>query len=157
MKRMTSIIIRSLLAILLCGGQFAVTAHAQHDEAVTTHIPFAFSAGGHTITAGTYRFQLIDDGYLMYVRNVGTGSGRFIPVRPEEAATSDSQANLIFQVCEGHSHLTEIHILGANRFSEVPDGLTQQDAETGHCSKKYSSTLAAASSIAERVQARRNE
>lgn len=143
MKHMTSIVVGSLFAVLLSGGQFALTAHAQHDQAVTARIPFAFSADGYKIATGAYRLQLIDNGYLMYVRNVDTGKGQFIPVRPEEGGTSDSQANLIFQVCEGHRHLTEIHIQGANRFSEVAGGRGQKDAETEHCSKEYSSTIAA--------------
>jgi hypothetical protein len=143
MKRMSSIIAKSLFAVLLSSGPFALTAHAQHGPAVTAYIPFAFSADGYKIAAGTYRLQLINNGYLMYVRNVSTGKGQFIAVRPVESGTPDSHASLVFQVCEGHSHLTEVHIPGADRFGEVADGRRQKDAETGACSKEYSSTIAA--------------
>jgi hypothetical protein len=141
MKRMNLIIVQSLVAILLGGGMSA-TAHAQYDPGITVNVPFAFSADGQEIAAGTYKFQLISSNFLMSVRNVNTGNEQMITVRPEEARKFASSGSLIFQVCEGHSYLAEIHIPGSNLFSETAKGHKRNDAETETCSKDEGTTVA---------------
>lgn len=141
MKSMTSIIVRSLFAILI-GGSPLATAFAQYDPGITVNIPFAFSADGQEIAPGTYQLQLISGNFLMSVRNVNTFEEQFLPVRPEQARRASSEGRLIFQVCDGHSYLTEIHIPGANLFSETIAGHKQKEVEAGPCTNDQSTTVA---------------
>jgi hypothetical protein len=141
MKRITSIIVKSLFAILISGG-LSATANAQYDPGITIDIPFAFSANGQEIAAGTYQLQLISSNFLMSVRNVKTGNQQMITVHPAEARQISSEARLAFQVCEGHSYLTEVHVPGTNLFSETVNGHTLNDARTNACSRDDSITIA---------------
>lgn len=141
MKSMTSIIVRSLFAILISCSPLA-TAFAQYDPGIIVNIPFAFSADGQEIAPGTYQLQLISGSFLMSVRNVNTYEEQFITVRPEQSRRATPEGRLIFQVCDGHSYLTEIHIPGANLFSETVAGRKHKYAEAGPCSNEDSSTVA---------------
>jgi hypothetical protein len=141
MKRITSIIGKSLFAILISGG-LLTTAHAQYDPGITVDIPFAFSADGHEIAAGTYQLQLTDSNFLLSIRNVSTGKKQIITVRPEEARKWSDQARLTFQVCGGHNYLTEISAPGTTLFSATVTGHKQNNARTDNCSKNDAITVA---------------
>lgn len=142
MKRMTSIIVNSLFAILLSGGPFALTAQAQYDAGITVDIPFAFSADGQEIAAGTYQLQLINSNFLMSVRNVNTGNEQMLTVRPETDRSFESHGRLIFEVCNGRRSLAEVHIPGTNLFSETVSGRRRKGVEAASCSKDDSTTIA---------------
>jgi hypothetical protein len=141
MKRVTSIIVKSLLAILISGG-LLTTAHAQYDPGVTVDIPFAFSVDGQEIAAGTYQLQLIDSNFLMSIRNVSSGKEQMFNVHPEEARQISDHARLTFQVCRGHSYLTQIHTPGTTLFSATVTGRKQNNARSGACSKDDAITVA---------------
>jgi hypothetical protein len=146
MKRMTSVIVKSLFAILISGGPLALAAHAQDDSAITANVPFAFSVGNQEIAAGTYKLRLTSDPFQMSVRNVHTGYERIFAVRPEVERKFTSQGRLMFQVCDGRIYLAEIHISGTNRFSETVNGGGQGGAQRGAdaaaCSKENSTVVA---------------
>lgn len=139
MKRMTSIIVTSLFAILGSSGPLAATASAQYDPGITVEVPFAFSADGHEIAAGTYELQLISSNFLMSVRNVNTGNEQLFPVHPEQDRKVESQGRLIFEVCAGHNYLKEIRVPGTNLFSETNEH-GKRDAEA--CSNGEATTIA---------------
>jgi hypothetical protein len=141
MKRITSIIVKSLFAILISGG-LLTTAHAQYDPGITVDIPFAFSADGHEIAAGTYQLQLTDSNFLVSIRNVSTGKKQIITVRPEEARKLSDHARLTFQVCGGHNYLTEISTPGTTLSSATVPGHKHNDARTDTCSKNDAITVA---------------
>lgn len=141
MKRMSSILVESLAAILISVG-LSTTAHAQYDPGIVVSIPFAFYANGHEIDAGTYRLRLSDSSFLMSVRNVNTGDEQMFPVHPETDRKIASQGRLTFQVCEGHSYLTQVHIPGSDLFSETAIGHGDDDAKTDACSKDDSIIIA---------------
>lgn len=141
MKRVTSIIVKSFFAILISGG-LLTTAHAQYAPGITVDIPFAFSADGHEIAAGTYQLQLTDSNFLLSIRNVSTGKKQIITVRPEEARKLSDQARLTFQVCGGHNYLTEIHTTGTNLFTATVTGHKENPANSGTCSKDDAITVA---------------
>jgi len=141
MKRVTSIIVKSFFAILISGG-LPTTAHAQYDPGITVDIPFAFSADGLEIAAGTYQLQLTDSNFLLSIRNVSTGKKQIITVRPEEARKLSHQARLTFQVCGGHNYLTEIYTPGTTQFSATVTGRKQNLAKSDTCSKDDAITVA---------------
>ena len=126
MKRITSIITKSLVAILISGGLLAVSAQAQIESGITVTIPFAFSAGGQNNPAGAYHIMLLSDPFLLSIRNVNTGKERVIIVRPEEGRSFASHEGLIFRRYEGHSDLAEVHFSGASTYSEVVSGPVQK-------------------------------
>jgi hypothetical protein len=141
MKRMFSITVKLLVAILICSG-LSATAHAQYDQAITVNVPFAFSADGREMAEGTYQLQLISGLFLMSVRNVITGNREVIRVRPEQDRRVPSQGDLVFQACKGNIYLTEIHTPGATLFSETVSGHKWHEATSAPCSKDHLITVA---------------
>jgi hypothetical protein len=142
MKRMTSIVVKSLFAILISGGPLALAAHAQNDSAITANVPFAFSVGNREIAAGSYRLQLTSDRFQLSVRNVLTGNEQIFAVRPEVERKFTAEGRVMFQVCDGRIYLAEIHIPGTNRFSETVNGSVGGGADAGACSKENSTVVA---------------
>jgi hypothetical protein len=140
MKHTFSDIGKSLSAVLIFGF-LSGTAHAQYDPGIVVSVPFTFNADGIEIAAGTYRLQLNDSQFLMSVLNLNTGSEQLIPVHPEESRSVPSQGGLIFQVCEGQSYLTEVHIPGGHRFSETVNGRMQNNLGREHCSNDDTATV----------------
>jgi hypothetical protein len=145
MKRVTSIMVKSLLTILISGG-LSTPAHAQYDPGVTVDIPFAFSVDGLEIPAGIYQFQLVDRNFLMSIRNLSSGEERMFNVHPEEARQISDHAQVTFQVCRGHSYLTQIHTPGTTLFSATGNrrvkGQKQSIAKSDSCSREDAITVA---------------
>ena len=131
MKRMSSIIVGSLVAVLIVGGTFAAKLHAQSGPGVVFSVPFAFTADGRNIAAGTYELNLVANKFMMSIRNVETGDMQVFSVHPEEQRAIESKARLIFHNCGGHMDLTEFHVPGTNLFSETmpPRGLKNLEAK----------------------------
>jgi hypothetical protein len=142
MKRMTSVIVKSLFAILISGGPLALGAHAQDDSAITANVPFAFSVGSQEIAAGSYKLRLTSDRFQLSVRNVLTGNEQIFAVRPEVERKFTSEGRLMFQVCDGRIYLAEIHVPGTNRFSETVSGGVGGGAGAAACSKGNSTVVA---------------
>lgn len=142
MKRMDSIIVKSLFAILIAGGPLASSALAQDDPAITANVPFAFSVGNQEIAAGTYQLRLTPNRFQLSVRSVPTGKEQVFAVHPEAEQKFTPQGRLMFQVCDGHIYLAEIHIPGANQFSETVNGAAQRVADAAACSKENSMAVA---------------
>jgi hypothetical protein len=142
MKRMTSVIVKSLFAILISCGPLALAAHAQDDSAITANVPFAFSVGNQEIAAGSYKLRLTSDRFQLSVRNVLTGNEQIFAVHPEVERKLTSEGRLMFQVCDGRIYLAEIHIPGTNRFSETVNGAVGGGADAAACSKENSTVVA---------------
>ncbi len=143
MKRMSSIIVGSLVAVLVVGGTFAAKLHAQDGQGVIFSVPFAFSADGRNIAAGTYELNLVSNHFMMSIRNVETGDMQVFTVHPEEQRAADSQGRLIFHNCEGHMDLIEFHVPGTNLFSETTPPRRQRNMEAKACPAPDFVTLAA--------------
>ena len=132
MKRITSIVAGSLLAILIVGGGFAARLQAQDDLGVTFKVPFAFSADGQNIPAGTYQLSLVSNPYTIKIRNVQTGDQRFLSVRPEQQRTVASRGLLVFHDCGDRKDLAEFHIPGNSLYSQTiaPRGMKNLEGKT---------------------------
>jgi hypothetical protein len=142
MKRMSSIIARSLVAILVVGGAFAVNLHAQGGPGVDFDVPFAFSLNGHNIEAGNYKLNLVSDQYLLSIRNLKTGQLQFFGVVPEQQRAIEEHGRLVFSGCENHRYLAEFHIPGSDTYSvtSTPESLKKAGAKA--CSSRDSVFLA---------------
>lgn len=119
MKRITSLVVQSLVALLIATGTLAGNLQAQTDLSMTVSVPFQFTVGTQSIAPGTYRFSLISSSFGLSVRNVKTGQERVFPLRPGQQRAFESQGRLIFRNSDGCSVLSEIYFPGTDRLSEV--------------------------------------
>lgn len=119
MKRITSLVVKSLVTILIGSGTLAGYLQAQTDVAMTASIPFAFTVGTQRIPPGTYRFSLVSSPFVLSVVDVKTGHKEIFSVRPEQQRAFESHERLIFRESEGCSSLNEVHFLGTRMFTEV--------------------------------------
>jgi hypothetical protein len=143
MKRIHSIIVGSLFAILLMGGPFAARLHAQDDPGAVFSVPFAFSVDGHAITAGNYKLNMVSSQYLMSIRNLKTGDLQMFSVHPEQERAIDLRGHLVFNGCGDHRYLTEFHIPGTNLYSMTMTPGRVKNAEAKACPTTDSVFLAA--------------
>lgn len=132
MKRITSIVAGSLFAVLIIGGTFAARVQAQDEPGVTFKVPFAFSADGQNIPAGTYQLNLVSNQFEMSIRNVQTGDVRFLSVHPEQQLTVASRGLLVFHGCGERKDLAEFHIPGTSIYSAtiVPRGAKNMESKS---------------------------
>ncbi len=133
MKRIRSIIVGSLAAILVAGGTSEGKLIAQNGPGVIFSVPFAFTADGNKIAAGTYELNLVSNEFMMSIRNLETGDTQVFNVHPEQQRAIESRGRLIFHRCGGHMDLAEFHVPGTNLYSETitPGGV--KNAEVKSC------------------------
>ncbi len=143
MKRMSSIIVSSLVSILIMGGTSAVKLHAQGGPGVVFSVPFAFSLDGQNIDAGNYKVNLVSDQFMLSIRNLGTGELRFFRVRPEQLRSIEEHGRLVFGGCGNHRYLAEFHIPGTDTYSVTTTPEKVKNAEAKACPTEKSLFLAA--------------
>jgi hypothetical protein len=131
MKRIQSIIVGSLFAILIMGGPFAARLHALDDHGVVFSVPFTFSLDGQNVAAGNYELNLVSSQFVMSIRNLKTGDLQFFSVHPEEQRTVEERGHLVFNGCGDHRYLAEFHIPGTNIYSMTmtPDRVKHTEAK----------------------------
>jgi hypothetical protein len=122
MKRISSLIAKSLVTILIGSGTLAINLQAQSDLAMTASIPFPFTVGTQSMAPGTYEFSLVSSQFLVSVRNVKTGHQEMFPVRPGQQLAVEQCGRLKFRNSNARSILSEVHFPGTDRFSEVDQG-----------------------------------
>lgn len=118
MKRIPSILVKSLVTILIGSEALAVRLQAQSDVAITASIPFPFTVGKHRIAAGTYRFRQISP-FQLSVLNVKTDDLEIFAVHPDSQPTFEQHGRLIFRDSAGNPVLNEVHFPGTETFSEL--------------------------------------
>ncbi|HMG87782.1 MAG TPA: hypothetical protein VK574_18755 [Terracidiphilus sp.] len=143
MKRMSSIIVGSLVAILIMGGTFAVKLHAQVGPGVVFNVPFAFSLDGHNIAAGNYKLNLVSGQYILSIRNLETGDLRFFGVQPGQQHAIEEHGRLVFGGCGYHRYLAEFHMPGTDTYSVTRTPERVKNAEAQACPTGNSVFLAA--------------
>ena len=119
MKRISSLIAKSLVSILIGSGSLAMNLQAQSDLAMTISIPFQFTVGTHSMEPGTYEFSLVSSPFLVSVLNVKTGHQEMFPVRPAQQLAVEERGHLKFQNSHACRVLDEIHFPGTDRFVEL--------------------------------------
>lgn len=119
MKRISSLVAKSLMSILIGCGTLAINLQAQSDLAMTASIPFPFTVATHSMAPGTYEFSLVSSQFLVSVLNVKTGHQEMFRVRPVQELAVEQRGGLRFRNSEDRSVLSEIHFPGTDRFSEV--------------------------------------
>jgi len=118
MKRIPSILIKSLVTMLIGSGALAVGLQAQSDVTITARIPFPFDVGRQRIAPGTYRFRPISP-FELSVLNVKTGDLEIFAVHPDIQPTFEQHGRLIFRDSAGNPVLNEVHFPGTETFSEL--------------------------------------
>lgn len=143
MKRITSIVAGSLVAILIAGGGFTGSATAQNEPGAIFTVPFAFTADGYSVAAGTYEVDLLSSPFLISIRNVDTGEKQIFTVRPEQQLNVASKGLLVFHRCGQRKDLTEFHIPGTNLYSAAVSPRRVKNSEVESCSPAEIMTVAA--------------
>ena len=143
MKRLTSIVTGSFIAVLFGCGALIANANAQAEPGEIFTVPFAFTADGHNVAAGTYEISLVSNHYLISIRNVQTGKEQFFTVIPEQQLTIASQGLLVFHRCGQRKDLTEFHIPGTDLYSTTIAPRHANASELESCSPESTTTIAA--------------
>jgi len=118
MKRIPSILIKSLVTIFIGSGALAVGLHAQSNVAITATIPFPFTAGTQMVAPGTYRFSQTSP-FEVSVLNVKTGDMEIFAVHPDSQRTFEQRGRLIFRKAADSRILNEVHFPGTETFCEL--------------------------------------
>jgi hypothetical protein len=119
MKRISSLIVKSLVTLLIGGATLATSVQAQEDWAVTATVPFPFTVGKQSIAPGTYQFSLESSLFLLSVTNVKTGDKELFTVRPENQPAIEEHGRIIFRDSDGSNALNEVHFPGTDMFSKL--------------------------------------
>jgi hypothetical protein len=119
MKRITSFVARSFVALLMVSGTLAGKLQAQTDLSMTVSVPFPFTVGTQAMEPGTYEFSLVSGDFLVSVLNVKTGEKKMFPSTPAEQLEGEQRGRLKFSDSNAHSVLCEIHFPGSDRFIAV--------------------------------------
>src|SRR6185437_12112744 len=120
MKRVTSIIAKALVTILMSGWLLVVSVQAEGMSGVEANIPFEFSTYGQkNIASGTYHLELLSDPFLLSIRNLKTGRKQILMVHQAESPSPATHGYLIFRRDGDHSYLAEIHFKGSTVYSEL--------------------------------------
>lgn len=119
MKLLTSIITKSLLAVLIGMGLLASEVQAQDSPTITVTVPFAFFTNSqNNFAAGTYEMKLLSE-WLLSIRNLNGGGEKMFIVRPEQTGSSGSHGCLIFDRFNGRSYLAEIYLTDSEVHTEL--------------------------------------
>jgi hypothetical protein len=143
MKRVRSVMAAALMAVLLVGGGLEAKLKAQLGPGEIFTVPFAFTADGHEIQAGTYEVRRDSSEFLISIRNLKTGDKQLFSVRPEQRTSVPAEGILVFQGCGERKELSEFHIRGSNFFSATIDSRRKTSPEVEGCSHSNTVTLAA--------------
>jgi hypothetical protein len=143
MKRITSIVTGSLVAALFASGALTINLNAQNEPGEIFMVPFAFTADGHNVEAGTYEVNLVSNQYLMSIRNVKTGDEQVFNVLPEQRRAIASQGLLVFHDCGRRKELTEFHIPGTNLYSATVAPRHTESSQLESCTADDTTTIAA--------------
>lgn len=119
MKRIMSLVIKSLVAILAAGGTFATGLHAQSEPAMTVNIPFPFTVDTQTIAPGTYQFSLGPNPFQLSIVDIKSGHTKLFAVRPEQERAIGPHGHVDFQKRNEDRVLNEVHFSGTGMFIHV--------------------------------------
>lgn len=98
------------MALLALGG-FSVEARAEGRK-IKAEIPFAFQAGGHSLSAGTYLFEHMT-GKPVLVITAPDGARIAMLTHPAGKAEAPPVSGLVFEQEDGRYHLAEVWAPGA--------------------------------------------
>jgi hypothetical protein len=102
----------SLLVLFL--GVVAVYAQKPH---ATVQIPFAFTAAGTELPAGTYRLTTdTSNPHLFMIRNISGGASATVPVITRLSASDSPKPQVVFDKVGEKRILSEIYIPGVDGY-----------------------------------------
>jgi hypothetical protein len=143
MKRFTSMMPALLLAVLMVGGASEAKLNAQDRLGEIFTVPFAFTADGHEVQAGTYEIRRDSSQFLLSIQNLKTGEKQLFSVRPEQRSVVLAMGLLVFRGCGERKELSEFHVRGTNLYSAAIDSGRSKNSEIENCPRPENVTLAA--------------
>ena len=142
MKR-RSMMAALLLAVLMVGGASEARLNAQDGLGEIFTVPFAFTADGHEIQAGTYEIRRDSSQFLLSIQNLKTGEKQLFSVRPEQRSAVPARGLLVFHGCGERKELSEFHIRGTSLYSAAIDSGRSIGSEIENCPHPENVTSAA--------------
>jgi hypothetical protein len=97
-------------SILMLASFLGLAFVASAEQAVTIHVPFAFSAGGKTLPAGDYVIHHSDSGMLIISGKAHDSGVVVTSIAGSSTATGDVGAK--FDRTGGSASLTQVEFLG---------------------------------------------
>ena len=119
MKRIMSVMMKSLLIVLIGGGVLATSLQAQSEHTVTVRIPFQFTVGRQSIAPGIYRISLSPSTFEMSIVDAKSGHAEMFAVLPEQERALERGGRVVFQKREDRRVLNEVHFPGTDIFIQV--------------------------------------
>lgn len=141
--RISSMVAGSFLAVLLAAGVFEAKLSAQDPAGEVFKVPFAFTADGHLIQAGTYEVRRFESPFMMSIENVKTGDKQLFSVRPEGSQAVPARGLLVFSRCGDQRELSEFHVRGTGMYSATIQPKRKANPEVERCSSSNTTTIAA--------------
>lgn len=118
MTRRAAILSHLLFNLPLAAGLLFTAGTAAAQTSLNVVVPFAFSANGQHLPAGSYRVQRRSE-YFLTIRNVQTKSAVTVMIRPENGRPLESHSRLIFDRIGNRSYLTEVWTPDTSRYSKL--------------------------------------
>jgi len=141
MKRISSLVVKSLIAAVVVTAPAALTLQAQSNLKITATIPFSFIVGTRSITPGSYQFSLMGSPFLLSVLNVKTGHQELFSVHPGSQQAFESNGCLTFQNSNSSSVLTDLHFPGRDALTQVNGPHDVRAPQKRLCSKNETSSV----------------
>jgi hypothetical protein len=100
---------------------------------MSVNVPFAFSANGQHLPAGSYRVQRLSE-YFLSIRNDKTARTIVVMIRPEQGRTLESYSRLVFDREGNQNYLTQVWTPNTNKYSQltVKPRFNQELAKQSH-------------------------
>lgn len=104
--------VRFMKVMWLLGSLLAFTmAMNAQSEVVTVHVPFAFEAGGKSLSAGNYRIDRAEGSNLLVIHGTSGNSAAFLTMTSESASPAET-ASLVFEREGGTLVLSALRLPG---------------------------------------------
>jgi hypothetical protein len=118
MTRRSQILSNVLLSLPLAAGLLCTAPPASAQTSASFTVPFAFSANGRNLPAGSYDIQR-KSSCILSLSNVKTGRSQFLMVRSESGPAIETRGRLVFQRYGTHAYLRQVWSSGTSMHSEL--------------------------------------
>lgn len=108
MKRIASMIVMAVFAVILFGWISPASAQAQEGVKLQAKISFPFTINNQHFSAGEYQFDFPSDPFLLTVHNLTTHRTYLLDVHPAGMPAQDREG-LVFGNDGGHYALVALH------------------------------------------------
>jgi hypothetical protein len=118
MKRHSPILTHVLFSLSVAAGLLCAAPGASAQTAQTAVIPFAFSANGQQLPAGTYEVRLLSK-CILSLYSANTNTTQLLMVHTGGGGVIETQGRLVFHRDGTNRDLMQIRVPGTSFYSEL--------------------------------------